>query len=112
VGFTGPGAADEDNVALPIKEVACCQIAHQRLVYRRFLEAELVDLSRQWQLGDGHLVLDRARLLLADLGVQKIAHDLLRFVLTLHCRGDDLIVGGLHAVELQLAHRAGGTPLA
>ncbi len=78
---------------------------HQRLVDRRFLEAELVDLLRQRQLGDCHLVFDRARLFLADLGIPQVADDLLRLVLTLHCRGDDLIVGGLHAVELQLAHR-------
>ena len=32
------------------------------------------------------------------------AHDPLRLVLALHRRGDDLVEGGLHAVELQLAH--------
>lgn len=105
VGFAGPGATDEHDIALLFEELTGGQIAHQRLVDRRFLEAELVDLFRQRQLGDCHLVFDRARLLLADLGIQQVADDLLRLVLTLHRRGDDLIVGGLHAVELQLAHR-------
>jgi hypothetical protein len=68
-------------------------------------EVELVDLLGQRQLGDGHLVLDRARLFLADLGVQQIADDLMRLVLALHRGGDDLVIGRLHAVELQLAHR-------
>lgn len=88
-----------------LKELPGGQIAHQCLVDRRVFEAELVDLFRQRQLGDRHLVFDRARLLPADLGVQQVAYDLLRFMLPLYRRGDDLIVGGLHAVELQLAHR-------
>lgn len=105
VGFAGPGAADEDDVSLMVEELPAGQIPGQCFVDRRALEDELVDFLGQRQLGDGHLVFDRTRLLLADLGVQQIADDLLRFVLTLHRRGDGLIVGGLHAVELQLAHR-------
>ena len=112
VGFAGPGATDEHDIALLFKEIPGGQVAHQRLVDRRALEAELVDLFRQRQFGDGHLVFDRGRLLLADLGVKQVTDDLLRFMLPLHRRGDDLIVGGLHAVELQLARRAGGTPKA
>jgi hypothetical protein len=38
--------------------------------------------------------------------------DLLWLVLALEGRGDDLVAGRPHAVELQLAQRAGGTPLA
>ena len=112
VGLARSGTTDEDCIALLGEEVAAGQITHKRLVDRCLLEAELIDLLGQGQLGDRHLVLDRARLLLADLGIQQVADDLLRLVLTLHRRGDDLIVGGLHAVELQLARRAGGTPLA
>jgi hypothetical protein len=41
----------------------------------------------QRQLGDGDLILDRTRLLLADLGAQQIADHALRFVLALHCCG-------------------------
>ena len=70
------------------------------------------DFLGKRQLGDGHLVLDRARLLLADLGMQEISDDPLRLVLALHRRGDDLVIGRLHPVELQLARRAGGTPSA
>src|SRR6266446_2103852 len=54
--------------------------------------------------GDGELVLDRPRLLLADLGVEQITDDALRFVLAFDGRGHDLVEGGLHAVELELAH--------
>jgi hypothetical protein len=45
------------------------------------LKGELVDLLRQRQLGDGHLILDRTRLLLADLGGEQVTDDLLRLVL-------------------------------
>ena len=63
-----------------------------------------VDILGQRQLGDGDLVSDRPRLLLVDLGREQIADDALRLVLTLHRRGDDLVVGCPHAVELQFAH--------
>ena len=56
------------------------------------------------QLGDGELVLDRARLLLVDLGVEQITDDALRFVLAFDGRSHDLVEGGLHAVEFELAH--------
>jgi hypothetical protein len=39
-----------------------------------------------------------------DLGGEQIADHALRLVLALHRRGDRLVEGGLHAVELQLAH--------
>src|SRR5882672_3537373 len=54
--------------------------------------------------GDGELVLDRAGLLLADLGVEQIADNALRFVLAFDSGRHDLVEGGLHAVELELAH--------
>ena len=41
--------------------------------------------------------------------VQQVADDALRLVLALDRRGDDLVVGGLHAVELQLAHGGRGS---
>ena len=50
------------------------------------------------------LILDRTGLLLGDLGGEQIADDALRLVLALHRRGDDLVEGGLHAKELELAH--------
>jgi len=80
------------------------EITDQGFVDLGRLEVELVDFLGQRQLGDGHLILDRARLLLTDFGVQEVANDLLRLVLSLHRRGDDLVVSRPHAVELQLAH--------
>ncbi|WP_455569312.1 hypothetical protein [Tritonibacter scottomollicae] len=105
VGFFGPCAADLHDVTLRLKELAGGQIAHQRLVDRRVHEVELVDLICERELGNCRLVFDRPSLLLADLGVQKVTDDLLRLVLPHHPFGDDLILGGRHAVELRRAHR-------
>ena len=87
-----------------VQEGTAGEIAHQRLVDRYILEVERVDVLRERHLGDRHLVLDRARLLLAELGRQEVADDALRLVLALHRRGDDLVIGGFHAVELERAH--------
>lgn len=87
------------------EEGAGCQLANERLVDRRPVKAEVVDVLGQRQLGDGHLVFDGSGLLLADLGGQQVADDLLGFVLALDGGSDDLIVGSSHAVELQLSHR-------
>jgi hypothetical protein len=92
MGLSCAGAADQHEVALMIEEVSGGQIPDQGLVDLGRLEVELLDLLSQRQLGDGHLVLDRARLLLTDLGGQQIADDPLGFVLSLHRRGDDLVV--------------------
>jgi hypothetical protein len=46
----------------------------------------------------------RARLLLADLGVEQITDDALGFVLAFDGGSHNLVEGGLHAVELELAH--------
>src|SRR5208337_5113458 len=54
--------------------------------------------------GDGHLILDRSRLLLGDLSLQEIANDARRFVLTLDPGRHHLVVGGAHAIKLQLTH--------
>src|ERR1700689_3203203 len=77
----GTGPADQHNVALMRQEVAADQVAHQGLVDRRAVEAEVVDVLGQRQLGDGDLILDRTRLLLTDFGGQQITDDTLRFVL-------------------------------
>ena len=68
--LAGAGAADQHDVALLGEEVAAGEIADQRLVDRRAGEVEVVDVLGQRQLGDGELVLDRARLLLGDLGAR------------------------------------------
>lgn len=104
MGLASPGSADQHEVALMVEEVSGGQVPDQGLVDLGRLEVELVDLLGQRQLGDGHLVFDRARLLLTDLGCQEVANDLLRLVLALDRSGDDLVVGRPHAVELQLAH--------
>src|SRR5262249_2776879 len=70
MGFAGAGPADQHDVALLGDEAAAGEVVHERLVDRRALEAEVVEVLGEWQLGDGELVLDRARLLLADLGVE------------------------------------------
>ncbi len=98
------GSADQDDVALLGDEAAAGEIAHESLVDRRALEGEVVDVLGQRQLGDGELVLDRARLLLRDLGLQQIADEALRFMLALERRGERLVVGALHPVELEAAH--------
>jgi hypothetical protein len=80
------------------------EVTYQRLVHWRALEAEVVDVLGQRQLGDRHLVLDRARLLLGDLGRDEVADHPLRRVLALHRRGDDAVERRPHAEQLQLAH--------
>ena len=102
--LAGAGSADQDDIALLGDEAAAGEIAHQRLVDRRALEGEVVDVLGERQLGDGELVFDRARLLLGDLGLQKIADEALRLMLALQRRGERLVVGVLHPVELQFAH--------
>ena len=76
VAFSGAGSADQHDVALLLHEAAAGEVAHQCLVHRSGVEVEVVDVLGQRQLGDRHLVLDRPRLLLADLGPQKIADHL------------------------------------
>ena len=104
MGLSGSGAADQHEIALMIEEVSGGEVVDQGLIDLGRLEVELLDLLGQRQLGDGHLVFDRARLLLTDLCGQEVANDLLRLVLSLDRGGDDLVVGRPHAVELQLAH--------
>jgi hypothetical protein len=67
--FSRAGAADENGVALLGEEVAIGKIADQDFADRRSIEGKVVDILGQWQLGDGHLVFDRARCLLVDLGL-------------------------------------------
>ena len=104
VGLAGSGAADEDDVALVSQELAAGELAHEVLVDGGAGEGELGDVLGQRQLGDRDLVLDRARLLLGDLGLKEVADDLLWLVRPLYGDLDDLVEGGLHAVEPQLAH--------
>ena len=104
MGLAGSGAADQHEVALVIEEVSGRQIADQGLVDLSCVEVELFQFLGERQLGNGHLVFDRPGSLLADLGREKVADDLLWFLLSLEGGADDLIIGCPHAVELQLAH--------
>jgi hypothetical protein len=103
--FAGAGAADQHSVALLGDEPAARQVADQGLVDRRAGEVELVDVLGQWQLGDGQLVLDRAGLLLGDLGAQEIADDARRLVPALDAARHHLVIGGAHAEELERRHQ-------
>ncbi len=99
--LTGSGSTDQDNIALLGDEAAGGQIAHESFVDRRVLEGEVLDVLGQRQLGDGELVLDRARLLLGDLGLQEIADEALRFVLALDGGGQRLVIGAPRPYSLR-----------
>ena len=79
MGFAGAGPADQHGIALLGDEAAAGEVVHERLVDRRALELEVGEILGERQLGDGELVLDRARLLLVDLGVEQITDDALGF---------------------------------
>src|ERR1700716_2157624 len=81
--FAGAGTADQDGVTMLGDEAAAGEIIDQRLVGGRALELEVLKILGKRQLGDGELVLDRAWLLLVDLGVEQVADNALGFVLTL-----------------------------
>jgi hypothetical protein len=104
MGLPCAGPADQDGIALLGNEVTIGEVTHERLVDRRALELEVVEVLGERQLGDGELILDRARLLLADLGGEQITNDALGLMLAFDSSGHDLIEGGLHAEELELAH--------
>ena len=68
--LAGASSADRHDVALLSKKTAARQVAHQLLVDRRAGKGEVGKLLGERQLGDPHLVPDRARLLLRDLGLE------------------------------------------
>src|ERR1700732_85329 len=89
--LAGAGPADQHGVALLGDESAAGEIVDERLIDRRALELEVVEVLGERQLGYGELVLNRTRLLLADLGVEQITDDALRFVLAFDSRSHDLV---------------------
>ena len=104
MGLAGTRTADQHDVALLGDEATTSEVIHERLVDRRVFELEVIEVLGERQLGDGELVLDRARLLLVDLRVEQITDNALRLMLAFDGRGHDLVEGVLHAVELELAH--------
>jgi len=105
MALAGAGAADQHGVTLLGQKGTACQIADQRLVDWRAGEVELVDVLGQRQLGDGQLVLDRARLFLGDLGAEQVAEDARRLVPALDAGGHHLVIGRAHAVKLEPSHQ-------
>ena len=81
MGFAGARPADEHGIALLGDEATAGEVIDECLIDRRTIEVEVIDVLGERQLGDGELVFDRARLLLADLGVEQIADDALGFML-------------------------------
>ena len=56
--LAGSGPADQYGVALLGDESAAGEVVDERLVDRRALEPEVVEILGEWQLCDGELVLD------------------------------------------------------
>ena len=73
--LAGAGSTDQHGIALFGQKGAARQIADQHLIDWRAGEVEVPDVLGQRQLGNGQLVLDRARLLFGDLGAEQIADD-------------------------------------
>src|SRR4029078_6816769 len=89
MGLAGSGPADQHDVALLSEEAPTCQVVDQRLIDWSAVELEVVEVFCKRQLGDGELVLDRARLLLADLGLEQGADDVLALMLAVDGGGAD-----------------------
>src|SRR3984957_18415449 len=70
--LAGAGSTDQHGIALFGEKGATRQIADQRLVDRRAGEVEVPDVLGQRQLGDGELILDRARLFLSNFRAEQI----------------------------------------
>src|SRR5438105_14384924 len=71
--LTRSGATDENDVALAGDEATARKIAHQGFVDGRAVEVKIINVLCQRELGDGHLIFDRARLLFgAAVGAERI----------------------------------------
>ena len=98
VRLAGSRPADQHEIALLLEEGPAREVADQRLVDRRVLEAEFLDLLGEGHPRDRHLVFDRARLLLVQLGRQQVADHPLGLVLSL-----DRHAGGVPSAETSKA---------
>jgi hypothetical protein len=81
--MTLAGAADEDDIALLLEEGASGEMGDELGVDRRAGEVEVMELLGKRQLGDAHLVVDRACLLGGNLGLEQGADHLLNALLAL-----------------------------
>src|SRR5204863_2040518 len=104
VALAGASSPDSHYVALLRQEVAAGQIAYQLLVDRRIGKGEVGELLGERQLGYPHLVADRARVLLGDLGLEQGSNDVVDAVLALDAGGHDLVVGRPPALRIP-SHR-------
>ena len=102
--FPVPVPPTSTDVALPFEEAAAGELLDQGLVDRRGGEVEVGQLLGRRQLGGGHLVFDRACPLVGDLDLQQRTDDLLHRMTALEPVGEDVVVGGAHACELQRRH--------
>jgi hypothetical protein len=68
-----------------------CRRAAFVFIDRCGFELKAVDILGERQFGYGQLVLDRARLLLGDLGLEQVAREALWFMLTFERRGEDFV---------------------
>jgi hypothetical protein len=104
MGLSGASSADQHDISLLGKEAAGGKIADQCLIDWRALEVEVCKVLGEWQLGNGELVLDRARLFLGNLRLEELTDDPLRFVAPFQAVRHDFVEGSPHAKKLQLAH--------
>ena len=72
MGLAGAGPADQHDIALFSEETSSSEILDERLVDRQTLELEVIKVFGKRQLGDGHLIFNGPRLLLADLSGEQI----------------------------------------
>src|SRR6185312_16527200 len=75
VGLPGAGAADEDAVALGVKEGAGGQLTDLTLIDRRIGEDEAVDVLQDRELGAADPVADRAGLAVGALGLDQAGEE-------------------------------------
>ena len=102
--FPVPVPPTSTMLRLLSQEVAAGEFLDQGLIDRGSGEVEVGQLLGRRQPGGRHLVLDGARLLVGDLGLQQRTDDLLHRMTAFEPVGEDVVVGGAHACKLQRRH--------
>jgi hypothetical protein len=62
MGLAGPGATDEDSVALGVQERAGSEFTNLAFIDRRIGEDELIEILKNRELGAADAIADRIRL--------------------------------------------------